>query len=253
MERIKISGLEIEAFTKGQGRPLLFLHGEDYFEQHKPFLDALSAKWRVIAPRHPGFGGTPLPGHFMKVDDLAYLYLDLMDALHLEKPVVVGTSFGGWIALEVAVRAPERIGHLALLGTVGVKMGGRHDRDFADIFQMPDSEMRKITFADAKFVPDYMSMSDEALQTMAQDRQSATHFAWRPYMHNPTLRHWLHRVRMPTLLVNGAKDGVVAPDYAKKLTEALPKARLEVVADAGHYPQIEKTQQVVQLLTSFAA
>lgn len=252
MENIQISGIGIETYIKGQGRPLLFLHAEDFFAQHRPFLDALASRWRVIAPRHPGFGATPLPAHFMSVDDLAYLYLDLMDALHLDEPLVVGASFGGWIGLELAVRAPDRIERLALLGTVGVKMGDRYDRDFADIFQIPEEEVRKLTFANPKWVPDYGAMSDEELQSMAKDRQSATHFGWRPYMHNPTLRHWLHRVRMPTLVVSGDKDGIVAPGYAKKLAEALPSATLEVIANAGHYPHIEQCDAVVGRLIKFA-
>jgi pimeloyl-ACP methyl ester carboxylesterase len=140
MERLKISGMEVEAYVQGEGRALLFLHGEDYFQQHRPFLDALARTWRVIAPRHPGFGSTPLPDHFMKVDDLAYLYLDLLDDMQIERPLVVGASFGGWIALELAVRVPERIDRLALLGTFGVKLGGRYERDFADIFQAPESD-----------------------------------------------------------------------------------------------------------------
>jgi pimeloyl-ACP methyl ester carboxylesterase len=253
MERLKLAGTEIEIHVRGQGRPLLFLHGEDYFEQHRPFLDALAATWKVIIPRHPGFGASPLPSHFMKVDDLAYLYLDLLDEMKLDRPVVAGASFGGWVALELAVRAPERLDRLVLLGTVGVKMGGRYDRDFADIFQLPDGEVRQLTFADPKWVPDYAAMSDAELEIMAQDRQSATHFGWRPYMHNPTLRHWLHRVRMPTLLVSGDKDRVVADGYARKLAEALPKPTLEIVAGAGHYPQIEQREAVVARINKFAA
>lgn len=253
MERVKLAGTDIEMHVKGQGRPLLFLHGEDFWQQHGPFLDALAAKWKVVAPRHPGFGGSPLPGDFMKVDDLAYLYLDLLDDMKLEKPVVVGASFGAWIALELAVRAPERIDRLVLLGPVGVKMGGRYDRDFADIFQVPEEDVRKLTFADQKWVPNFAGMSDADLETMARDRQSATHYGWRPYMHNPTLRHWLHRVRMPTLVATGDKDGVLSPGYPKALAEALPKATLAVVADAGHYPQIEQCEVVVARIAKFAA
>lgn len=253
MDLLKIAGTEIECSINGDGRPLLFLHGEDYFGQHRPFLDALAADWKVIVPRHPGFGASPLPGHFMKIDDLAYLYLDLMDAMKLDRPVIVGASFGAWIALELAVRAPERIDKLVLLGPVGVKLGGRYDRDFADIFQIPDAEVRNLTFADQRWVPDYASLAEAELAVMAQDRQSATHFGWRPYMHNPTLRHWLHRVRVATLIMQGDKDGVLAPGYAKKLVEALPKATLDTIANAGHYPQIEQSAAVVERIKKFAA
>ena len=253
MKRLKLAGTEIEIHDSGSGRPLVFLHGEDYFQQHRPFLDALAKTWRVIVPRMPGFGGSPLPPSFMKIDDLAYLALDLMDHLELEMPLLVGASLGGWVALEAAVRAPDQIDRLALLGTVGVKLGGREERDFADIFQIADDEVRHITFADPRWVPDYARMSDAELEIMARDRQTATHFAWRPYMHNPTLNNWLHRVRMPTLVVFGDRDGVVARGYPDKLVEALPRATLATIAGAGHYPQIEQCAAVVTRLEAFAS
>ena len=253
MERLKVSGVELELHTRGHGRTLLFLHAEDYFEQHRPFLDALSAKHKVLVPRHPGFGTSSLPQDFRSIEDLAYLYLDLIDALKIDKPLLVGASFGGWIALEMAVRAPERFDKLVLLGTVGVKMGGREDRDFADIFQIPEDEVRALTFANpARWVPDYATLSDEQLMPIARDRQSTVHFAWRSYMHNPALRKWLHRVRMPILTVWGEKDGVASAAYARALTAALPRATLKIIANAGHYPQIEQCEEVVSAINAFS-
>src|SRR5215475_1300996 len=99
MERIKVGEVELEVLTEGQGRPLLFLHGGDYFEQNRGFFARLARRWRVIVPRHPGFGGSERPDGFRTVHDLAYLYLDLFERLDLRKPVLVGSSFGGWIAL----------------------------------------------------------------------------------------------------------------------------------------------------------
>jgi len=251
-ERVGLAGAELELHSWGQGRPLLFLHGEDYFEAHKPFLEALGARHRVIAPRHPGFGSSTLPSSFRSIDDLAYLYLDLIDRLQLDRPLLVGASLGGWIALEMAVRAPERFDKLVLLGTVGVKMGGREDRDFADIYQIPENEMRALTFAEpSRYVPKYAELSEEELIAIARDRQSTLHFGWRPYMHNPTLRTWLHRVRMPTLIVWGDQDGVVRTNYARSLAAALPNAQLEVIAKAGHYPQIEQTAKALEAIEAF--
>src|SRR5437764_1333885 len=90
------------------GPPLLFLHGGDYVAQNRPFLDRLAQRFRVVAPRHPGFGTTPRPAWFRSVHDIAYLYLDLIDRLDLRQATVVGSSFGGWIALELAVRSTAR-------------------------------------------------------------------------------------------------------------------------------------------------
>lgn len=252
MARMTIAGADLEVRTEGTGRPLLFLHGEDYFGQHQPFFEALAKRHRLVIPRHPGFGASSLPGHFRSVDDLAYLYLDLIDAMKLERPIVAGASLGGWIALEMAVRSPAQVEKLILLGTVGVKMGGREDRDFSDIYQIAETEMRALTFADpARFVPKYAELAEDELMAIARDRESTWHYAWEPYMHSPTLKSWLHRVRMPTLMVWGAKDGVVKPDYARALAKALPSARLEIIADAGHYPQIEQVARTATLIEEF--
>ena len=79
MERIDIDGISIEALVAGQGRPLVFLHGIDYFAQQRPFLDRLAQGFRLVAPRQPGFGATRGPAWMRTVGDIAYLYLDLID------------------------------------------------------------------------------------------------------------------------------------------------------------------------------
>lgn len=253
MERFQLANAELDIDVRGEGQTLLFLHGEDYFEQHKPFMDALADQYRIVVPRHPGFGGAPLPENFRTVDDLAYLYLDLLDHMKIEAPILAGASLGGWIVLEMAVRSPERFAKLVLLGTVGVKLGGREDRDFADIFQIPEDEVRRRTFANSdRWAPSYSELTDDQLTSIARGREATVHFAWRPYMHNPTLRTWLHRIQMPTLLLWGDKDGVTSPDYARKLADVLPRAQLQIIADAGHYPQVEQTEEVAKAIADFA-
>src|SRR4029077_15879818 len=105
MERIDVDGISIEALVAGEGRPLVFLHGIDYFADQIPFLHRLAKHFRVIAPRHPGFGATGPPPWMRAVGDIAYLYLDLVDRLALDEVILVGSSFGGWVALEMAVRS----------------------------------------------------------------------------------------------------------------------------------------------------
>src|SRR5580658_2529161 len=112
MERIDIGGTSIEMLVAGAGPPLLFLHGIDYFAQHRPFLDRLAQRFRVIAPRHPGFGATPRPQWLRSVGDIAYLHLGLIGRLALDEVTVVGASFGGWVALELAVRSAARLSRL---------------------------------------------------------------------------------------------------------------------------------------------
>jgi pimeloyl-ACP methyl ester carboxylesterase len=253
MERIQINELSLELLTAGDGPPLLFLHGGDYFAQHREFFDKLARHWRVVVPRHPGFGNSERPDGFRTVDDLAYLYLDLLQRHDFGSATLVGSSFGGWIALEMCVRCLERIDRLVLIDSVGVKYGGREDRDIADIYALPNEELLRRSFFDpARTAPDYASLSDDELGAIARDRQATALYGWRPYMHDPGLRQWLHRVRVPTLVIWGDNDGIVTPDYGRKLSRSLPNARFDPIPRAGHYPQIERPDLVVDSIERFA-
>src|ERR1700732_2873175 len=123
METLDIKGFPVETHIAGSGPPLLYLHAEQYFEQVRPYLDPIAKKWSVIAPRHPGYGAASGATDLRSVDDLAYLYLDLLDELKLDNVVLVGASFGGWIALEMCVRNHARLSKLVLVSSVGVKAG----------------------------------------------------------------------------------------------------------------------------------
>jgi pimeloyl-ACP methyl ester carboxylesterase len=253
MERIQIGDVSLEMRTAGEGPSLLFLHGGDYVAQNQGFLQRLARRWHVLIPRHPGFGGSARPDGFRSVHDLAYLYLDLLDRQRLGDVVLVGSSFGGWIALEMCVRSVERIGRLALIDTLGVKFGGREEQDIADIYALPaDEVLRRTFFAPDRFAPDYSKLDDAEAASIASDRAATTLYGWRPYMHDPGLRRWLHRVRVPTLVLWGQGDGIVSPDYGERLCRSLPQARFEPIAEAGHYPQIERPEAVADAVERFA-
>jgi pimeloyl-ACP methyl ester carboxylesterase len=253
MERIEISGISVETVIAGTGPPLLFLHGGDYVAQNRAFLDRLAQRFRVVAPRHPGFGTTPRPAWCRTVHDIAYLYLDLLDRLDLREATLVGSSFGGWVALETAVRSTSRLGRLVLIDALGLKFGGREERDIADIYALPADDVLRRTFTDpARFVPDYATLDDAELQAIAHDREATALYGWKPYMHDPALMHWLHRIALPSLVMWGAEDGIVAPAYGEKLAAALPHARFERIAGAAHYPQIEQPEAVADQIARFA-
>src|SRR5438046_7241519 len=159
-----MAGISVEALIAGSGRPLLFLHGGDYVAQNRAFLDRLAQRFRVVAPRHPGFGTTPRPAWFRSVSDIAYLYLDLIDRLDLRETTLVGSSFGGWVALETAVRSTARIGRLVLIDSLGVKFGDREERDIADIYALPADDALRRTFTDpAGLVPHYPQLDGAGL------------------------------------------------------------------------------------------
>ncbi len=252
MERIDIDGISIEMLVAGKGRPLVFLHGIDYFAQQRPFLDRLAQGFRVVAPRHPGFGASARPGWMRTIGDIAYLYLDLLDRLALDDVLLVGSSFGGWLALELAVRSTARLSGLVLIDALGVKFGGRDDAEIADIFALPAAEVVRRNFADPARAPDVAALGDAEIEEVARDREAAVLYGWRPFMHNPSLRHWLHRVKVPSLVIWGEQDRVVAPSYGAHLTQRLQRATFLPIADAGHYPQIEQLDAVCKAIADFA-
>ena len=253
MERIDLGGIAVETEIAGEGPPLLFLHGGDYVAQNRPFLDRLARHFRVVAPRAPGFGATPRPPWCRTVHDIAYLYLDLLDRLDLRDTLLVGASFGGWVALELAVRSEARLGRLVLIDSLGVKFGGREERDIADIYALPGDEVLRRSFVDpARAVPDYGKLDDSEALAIARDREATALYGWKPYMHDPALAHWLHRITRPALVLWGEADGIVAPAYGERLAAALPHARFQCLAAAAHHPQIEQPEAVAQAIRRFS-
>jgi len=238
-----VRGIEQELFESGSGAPVLFLHPGRGLAGSWPFIEALAQRACVIAPSHPGFGKTILPRWMNTVEDLAYHYLDLMDALDLRDVTLVGSSFGGWVAAALATKPTNRISRLVLIDPVGAKFGGRDDRDIVDIWAQKRADLDAMMFHDpAKGRIDYAALPDDELQALARNRESEAWFGWSPYMHDPKLIHRLHRVTAPTLVLWGASDRIVTTEYGRAYAAAIPAARFEIIADAGHFPHIEQPE-----------
>jgi len=252
---LAINGVAMEIIERGKGRPLLFLHPghpSGRLDPKAPVLELLSERARVLAPTHPGFGSTPAPRELTTVDDLAYLYLDMLDALDLREVVVVGASLGGWIAAEMAVKSTERMSALVLANAVGIKAGDRETRDIADIFAVTDKQLAELAWADpARLAPNPKGLPESDLIAMARSRESTGRYAWSPYMHNPKLKGRLHRVRVPTLVLWGTADRVTKTEYGKSYAAAIPGAVFETIDGAGHFPHLEQPQAFARAVLAF--
>jgi pimeloyl-ACP methyl ester carboxylesterase len=249
---IAIAGLSMEAEERGEGTPLLFLHPGDGLQPQREWLDLLARRFRVIAPHHPGWGNSSLPDWFSTVDDLAYLYLDLATHLKLEQAILVGACFGGWIAAEMAVRDTRRFARLVLVDPLGIKVGGVTDRDIADMHAISRGEYLQLAWADpARGERDMMQMPETELAAIARGREAFARFGWKPYMHNPHLKRWLHRIDVPTLLLWGEQDGIVRPSYGEAWCAGIPGARMEIIPGARHFPHWEQPQDFSARLSRF--
>lgn len=249
-----ISGVDLEIEERGTGRPLLFLHAGEGLGADRPWLDLLAKQFRVIAPSHPGWGNSALPDWMGTVDDLAYLYLDLIRDMKLDNLILAGADFGGWVAAEMAARNTRGISALVLVDPVGIKIGAVTERDIADVHSMTRAAAVELAWADpAKGTVDYAALPDDVLAGIARGRESWALFGWKPYMHNPRLKNWLHRIDVPTTLIWGARDRVVTPAYAAAWRERIAGAQIVIIDNAGHFPHWEQPEEFVRAITTAAA
>jgi pimeloyl-ACP methyl ester carboxylesterase len=135
---------------------------------------------------------------------------------------------------------------------LGIKIGGRNERDIADIHALSRADYLKLAWADpAKGYIDFAQLSDTELAAIVRAREAFALYGWKPYMHNPRLKRWLHRIDRPTLLLWGADDRIVTPQYREGWRQAIRSARLDVIPKAGHFPHWEQPEAFVECLWAF--
>lgn len=235
----------------GNGAPLVFLHS-GFGPIWEAFLDTLARDFTVYAPSHPGTGPNDTDG-VRAIDDLWDLvlyYYELFDALGLKSPIVVGHSFGGMIAAEVAATDPARVSRLALISPLGL---WRDDAPIPLVAALPASEIARRIFDTAdhparSLVFPNRSDTDAVIRvTWAQN--CANKFIWP--IPDKGLKKRIHRITAPTLIVWGAKDRLISPVYAEDFKRGIKQARVEIVDSASHMAPLERPDTVAAVITKF--
>jgi pimeloyl-ACP methyl ester carboxylesterase len=258
----------VQLFRAGRGRPLVYLHSAGG-ETHLGLLDDLARDFDVIVPVLPGWGESEGGDEIDGPEDVVFHLLDVFDALGFAadgpRPLVLGTSLGGWMALELATRHAERVEGLVLVNPVGLHLDGA---PIAEMFGRSPAELAEMLFADQshpiaaamhamdEFTGDVgkqVEIPIELVLPMWKAMGATARIGWDPYLHNPKLRGRLHRVTVPVLVVAGAQDGLVPRAHAETYAAELPDARLEVVDDAAHWLPLERPQELAALVRAFAA
>jgi pimeloyl-ACP methyl ester carboxylesterase len=242
------SGLEITLTESGTGRPVLILHGGG-----GPFTVAgiaghLAERMHTITPTHPGWNGAARPDWLSGIDDLAIAYLQYLEDDGLRDVLVIGSSMGGWIGSEMAVRdGAGLITGLILIDAVGINVDAHPIRDF---FALDARGVAKYAWHDAdRFYIDPATVpAEQAARTKAN---LATMRVIAGDMYDPKLMRRLARVRIPALAIWGDSDGIVTPAYAAAYADAFGNGRLEVIKDAGHLPQIEQPAATFALIDAY--
>jgi pimeloyl-ACP methyl ester carboxylesterase len=237
---ITVNGCRIRLRRSGGAGPaVLYLHGANGASAVQPFMNTLAENFDLIVPEHPGFGMSDEPEWLENIHDLAYFYLDLLDQLALPSVHVVGSSIGGWLAMEMAVREPARFKSLVLVGAAGIRVAGAQP---GDIFLWSPEKTVRNTFHDQTLAGKILALpvSPEDQGIMLKNRHTVALLAWEPRLHDPCLHKWLHRLTMPVKLVWGAEDRIMPLACGEKLKTLIPNAQLEVHERCGHLPQVER-------------
>jgi pimeloyl-ACP methyl ester carboxylesterase len=251
-EKVTVHGVELEVLRHGAGQPILFLHGFQPLDPSARVLQLLGRRAEVIAPSHPGFGRSERPKDFESVYDLLNLYSAFLETLgDGRKVALVGSSFGGWLAAELAVRSCDRIARLVLVDALGIKVSDRETPDILDVFNTHPDAVKAAMWHDPERAPDPDAMTDEQLIARHRNWESLALYGWNPYMHHPRLSWWLPRIGAPTLVLWGASDRIVTPAYGEAYAARIPGATFAVVEAAGHHPEIEQPDSFADHVLGF--
>ncbi len=243
-------GLTVRVDERGSGRPILILHGGAGPQSVAGLAAALSRRAHVLMPIHPGFDGEPRPEWFASFENLALTYLELLERLDLQNVLVIGSSVGGWIASEMATHNATRLSGLVLLDAVGIQVDGH---PVADASKLTPDELLATSFHNpAAFRVDPATMSPEQIKARAGNIKTLYVYDQGLNMADPKLKGRLGRVGTPTLVLWGESDGIVDAEYGRAYAQAFPNARFELISEAGHLPQLEQPERVLELVREFA-
>jgi pimeloyl-ACP methyl ester carboxylesterase len=252
---VRDGAFDIEVREAGSGTPVLFLHGEGG-PGWTPFHDAITEQYRVIAPAHPGYGTSTGSEQLQDLPDLIYYYLDFLDQLGLRGLPLIGHGLGGMIAAELAAVQPERFTALELIAPMGLWLA---DDPVQDFFVMPPAELAAALYHDpdapaARAAAQTPTEGDALIEfhlERAKSMATAAKYLWP--IPNRGLAKRLHRVAAPTLIVWGASDRIASPRYAEAFRQRIAGARVEIVEQAGHLPQVEQPARLAEVTSFFLA
>lgn len=247
---VDVGGVGVVTYEGGSGRPLLMLHDELGYPGWMGWNEALAADRRFVVPLQPGFGRTPRVEWFKSVRDVAAFYARMVREWGVGPIDVIGFSMGGWIAAEMAAADPGMFERVVLVAPLGVRPAEGEILDFLAM-TMRRHVMATVSNQGAAEAQALYGggVSSEQYELFEAARAEASRLAWEPYMHDRTLPHRLGGLRGPeTLIVWGEEDQVVPRGCVEAYAAAIPGARLETIAGAGHRPEIEAPDRFVELV-----
>ena len=239
----------------GAGDNLIYLHGEDGFTEWTPTLDQLARHFHVYAPSHPGVGGSQGLEHLDDLWDLVLFYEELMDALGIGRAAnLVGHSYGGMLAAELAAHRPDRVSRLVLVNSLGLWLESDLVTDF---FILTLDERRESLWYDpgCDAAEAYLAQPSDPEEKMESDLTrtetlaAVGKFIWP--IPDRGLHKRIHRLTMPTLLLWGDSDRIVPAKYGEAFQRLIPNSSLKLIEKCGHLPQEERPAEFLDAVLSF--
>jgi pimeloyl-ACP methyl ester carboxylesterase len=243
----------VQVLNCGAGEDLVFLHGAGGITAEDPFLTALGKRWRVYAPLLPGYGESVEAPSLRDMLDVTLHTFDVIDALGLRRPVLVGHSMGGMIAAEMAAVCPLEVERLALIAPAGLWLD---EYPIPDIFALLPHQFPPLLFHDVamgeKVITRGLDLDDPQfligfLVTNARQLGMAGKLLFP--VPERGLKDRAYRIRARTLLIWGGSDKLVPPPYAAAFQETIKQAELVTIPEAGHLVTLEKPEALADALS----
>lgn len=231
-EELSVNGTKVVMLTAGSGPELVFLHGTGTFPGFDFALE-LAQTHRVLIPYHVNFGESGDNPRIASIEEHVLHYMDLFDQLGLEKIVLSGFSFGGWLAAAFAIRQPQRLSKLVLAAPAGLQVD---EAPPPDLFALPPQEipaylthdpMVALRYFPKEPTPAFDAQLGREMKALGNALEGAPGG-------DPVLANWAHRITMPVLLLWGSEDRLVPVAQAPHWQKLMPDVRTEYIEGAGH-------------------
>jgi pimeloyl-ACP methyl ester carboxylesterase len=240
-ETYEVNGVKTVVHTAGSGEPLVFFHGAGTLDGFG-FAEAWADKFRVILPYHPGFGESGDDPTFTDLHDYVMHYLELFDILKLDRFNLVGLSLGGCLAAKFASEHGHRVKKLGLIAPYGMI---DPMNPVLDILAVPGEQVPGLLVSNFDVIKKFLPEKPD-LDFVGERYREATTVArllWeRPG--DPKFMRYLHRIRMPTMIVWGDEDKIIPVGQAETWRRFIPSADIKIYKGAGHLVHLEKSEAV---------
>ncbi|MGH8014207.1 MAG: alpha/beta fold hydrolase [Candidatus Binataceae bacterium] len=248
---VEVAGGKVQLLKGGSGHPLLILHHDIGNPGWLPLYENLARDFTVHVPSHPGYGKSERPDWMRTVRDMALVYQWLLADLKIDGVIAVGLGFGGWIAAEIAMMCRHAFNKMVLVNAMGMlpKQG-----EILDQFLINTIDYTRSGFSNPdKYVELYAAEPPlDQLEQWEINREMTSRIAYKPYMYDQAMPYLVRGMRTPTLIVWGAENQIVPPVCGEQYRDAISGSRLETIAGAGHFTEVEKPNELARLIRDFA-